>query len=82
MSFNESSMIKLHQIVIRSTSSSVISSPVLRGAARVEIGLQIVVRRQFVPLATFLMQADPPALAFGMVVFDVHSHGRTARAKL
>ena len=29
-----------------------------------------------VSLAAFLVQPDPPALALGMVVFDIHCHGR------
>jgi len=38
----------------------------------VEIGFEVVVRRHLMPLAAFLMQADPPALALGVVVLDVH----------
>jgi hypothetical protein len=32
--------------------------------------------RHFRPLATFLMQTDPPTFAFGVVVLDAHGDGR------
>ncbi|MGO9233319.1 MAG: hypothetical protein ACLP4V_04250 [Methylocella sp.] len=38
----------------------------------VEIGFQIVMRRHLMALAAFLMQADAPALALGVVVLDAH----------
>jgi len=34
-------------------------------------------RRHLMPLAAFLMQADPPALALGVVVLDAHGDDRT-----
>ena len=38
----------------------------------VEVGFQVVMRRHLMPLAAFLMQPDPPALALGVVVLDAH----------
>jgi hypothetical protein len=47
----------------------------------VEIGFQGVVRRHFVPFAAFLVQADPPALALGIVVLDAHGDDGTDPGK-
>jgi arginase family enzyme len=33
-------------------------------------------RRHLMPLAAFLMQTDPPALALGVVVLDAHADDR------
>jgi hypothetical protein len=38
----------------------------------IEIGFQVVMRRHLVALPAFFMQAHPPALAFGVIVFDPH----------
>src|SRR5260221_255094 len=38
----------------------------------VEIGLEVVVRRHLMSFAAFLMQADPPAFALGVIVLDTH----------
>ena len=38
----------------------------------VEVGFEVVMRRHLMPLAAFLVQANPPALALGVVVLDAH----------
>src|SRR6266851_7215679 len=38
----------------------------------IDVGLELVVRRHFMALAAFLMEAEPPALAFGIIVVDAH----------
>jgi hypothetical protein len=48
---------------------------------RVEIGLQIVVRRHLMPLAALLMQPNPPAHALGVVVLDAHGDDRANAGK-
>ncbi len=40
----------------------------------IKIGFQTVMRRHLVPLAAFLVQADSPALALGVVVLDAHGN--------
>jgi hypothetical protein len=40
----------------------------------VEEGFELVVRRHFVALAAFLVEADPPALAIGKIILDPHRH--------
>ena len=42
----------------------------------VEIGFEIVVRRHFVALAAFFVQAHPPAFALAVIVLDAHGDGR------
>jgi hypothetical protein len=42
----------------------------------VEVGLELVVGRHLVPLSALLVESEPPALAFGVVVVDAHAdHG-------
>jgi hypothetical protein len=38
----------------------------------IDKGLELVVRGHFVALAAFLVQADPPRLALGVVILDPH----------
>ena len=45
-------------------------------AGRFEIGFEIVMRRHLMPLAAFLMQPHPPALALRIIVFDAHGDDR------
>jgi hypothetical protein len=40
----------------------------------IEEGFELVVRRHFVALAAFLVEADPPALAVGEIILDPHRH--------
>ena len=49
----------------------------------VEESFVLIVRRYFVTIAVFLVQADPPALAVGEIILDPHGNNRTApiRAK-
>ncbi|HEX3522209.1 MAG TPA: hypothetical protein VHT52_08995, partial [Stellaceae bacterium] len=43
-----------------------------RGQVFIKEMLELVVGRHLVPLAAFLVQPYPPALAVGKVVFDLH----------
>ena len=43
----------------------------------VEVGFESMVRRHFMALAAFLMQAHPPALALGDIILDAHGDDRT-----
>ena len=43
-----------------------------RGEILVDKGFELMVRRHLVPLAAFLVQPHPPALALGIVVLDLH----------
>jgi hypothetical protein len=45
----------------------------------IEEGYEIVMRRHLMPLAAFLVEADPPALAVGEVVLDPHMGNNTPR---
>lgn len=47
----------------------------------VQVDLQNVVRRHFMALAAFFVQADPPALALGVIVFDTQSTTAPTRAR-
>src|SRR4051812_30042330 len=44
-----------------------------RGEVLVEVRLELVVRRHLVPLAALLMESEPPAFAFGIVIVDRHA---------
>jgi hypothetical protein len=39
----------------------------------VDVDFEVMVRRHLVPLAAFLVQADPPALALRVIVVDAHA---------
>jgi hypothetical protein len=38
----------------------------------IEVGFELVMRRHFVALAAFLVDADPPAFAIGKIILDPH----------
>jgi hypothetical protein len=43
----------------------------------VEVILGVVVGRHLVPLAAFLVQAEPGPPAFGVIILDLHAEGGT-----